>query len=426
MKYNFIILGGGITGLFVGYKLSERGKKVLIIEKSKDLGGLLGSIQTKGDPIEKYYHHVFVNDKNFLELIKELKINDKFNWFESSLGFYNKGKIYDLSTPFHFVWFKPLNIIEKLRFGLFTLKIKLMKNLDRLDDKIAEDWIIENVGRDVYEKFFHPLLKSKYGGNSDKVSVAWFIERIKLRTTGGISREKLGYMNGGFNLLVKILEKKILENDGKILREKNISKLIIKNNLIQGVIFDGKRIKSDYVISTIPLPELAKFKELPEDFRKKVSKIKYQGAICLILGLDRQLTDFYWTNIIDESSIGALIEHTNFQPLEKYNDNIIYLASYPDFESEVWSISEKKVFEKYFDELKKLFPDLKRKNVKWWKLSRDKNAGLVYETGYRKKRIRNKTPINNLIIGGMFNGYPERSIESSISAGKDILKLVEG
>jgi len=138
------------------------------------------------------------------------------------------------------------------------------------------------------------------------------------------------------------------------------------------------------------------------------------------------LTDFYWTNIIDESSIGALIEHTNFQPLEKYNDNIIYLASYPDFESEVWSISEKKVFEKYFDELKKLFPDLKRKNVKWWKLSRDKNAGLVYETGYRKKRIRNKTPINNLIIGGMFNGYPERSIESSISAGKDILKLVEG
>ncbi len=429
--YDVIILGGGLTGLSAGYKLSEKNKKVLIIEKSDELGGLLGSIETKGCPIEKYYHHVFKGDKNFFELIKDLGIEDKFDWIESTLGFYNNGKIHDMSTPLYIFRYSPLTLIEKLKFAFLGAKIKLigfLKEKTEIGKKLekipAKEWVIRNTGKNVYEKFFSPLLKSKYGENLDKISAFWFIERINLRTTGGIKKERLGYLDGGFKILIENLEKNILKNGGKIVNNKTADKLLIDKNEVKGVVLNGKKIKSNHVISTIPLPELSKYNEIPKKFRDKISSIKYQGAICLIFGMDKKLTDFYWTNIIDDSLIGAIIEHTNFQPLENYKDHIVYLASYPNYISNVWKLSGKKVFERYFKELKTLFPKLKKEDIKWWELSRDKNAGIVYEIGYHDKRVGYKAPVKNLFLGGMFNIYPERSVEGAVLEGNKLSELI--
>ncbi|MEM5793454.1 MAG: NAD(P)/FAD-dependent oxidoreductase [Candidatus Aenigmatarchaeota archaeon] len=426
MKFDVIILGGGLTGLYVGYNLSKKGKKIAIIEKSNQLGGLLGSFKTRGDPLEKYYHHVFKGDKNFLELIKELGIDERFHWTQSTLGFYSKGKIYDLSIPFKIISFKPLNFFEKIRFGMIGLKIKLTKNHKELEKIPAKEWIIENGGLSIYHKLFYPLLKSKYGENLEKVSAAWFIERIKLRTKGGLRKEKLGYLKGGFEVLIKRMEEEIVKNGGKIIKGSIVRDLFINNGKLNGVIVGGKKLYSKIVVSTIPLPRMVKFNNLPQDFREKLGSIKYQGAVCVVIGMDKKLTDFYWINIIDDSIIGAIIEHTNFQPVENYKDHIIYLASYPDFLSDVWKLTDDKVFEKYFSELKRLFPEIDRKNVRWWKVFRDEDAGLVYDLNYSKRFVGNRTPIKGLIIGGMFNSYPERSIESCLVEGKNILNEING
>ena len=424
MDYDTIILGGGLTGLFVGYKLSKKGRKILIIEKSKELGGLLGSFETRGCPIEKYYHHVFKMDKNFTQLVKELDI-EGFGWNKSDLGFYTDGEIHDMSTPFHLGTFSPLKLSEKIQFVLLALKMKTSKDFKKLDKITAKEWLIKNSSEGLYNKFFRPLLRSKYGDNSKKASAAWFIERINLRTTGGLGKENLGYIECGFQKLIDRLEERIIENGGEIIKSKTASKLLIKNQKIEGVILGRKQLKSKYVVSTIPLPELAKFKELPDDYREKILSLRYQGAICLILGLKRSLSRFYWTNIIDDSLIGAIIEHTNLQPIENYKDHVVYLASYPDYNSNLWKFSGKKVFERYFDALKEIFPEITKKDVKWWKLARDINAGIVYETGYQKKKVGNKTPIENFVIGGMFNHYPDRSIEGTLVVGNRILELIE-
>ena len=41
MRYDVIIIGGGPAGLGVAIKASERGKRALIIEREKRLGGIL-------------------------------------------------------------------------------------------------------------------------------------------------------------------------------------------------------------------------------------------------------------------------------------------------------------------------------------------------------------------------------------------------
>ncbi|OGI15902.1 hypothetical protein A3K63_00890 [Candidatus Micrarchaeota archaeon RBG_16_49_10] len=423
-RYDCVILGAGMAGLVAAYRLSKRGKKVLLVEKTNELGGLLMSTKTRGDPIEKYYHHVFVNNPSFINLAEEIGI-ENIIWTGSTLGFYTKGKIHDLSTPFSFIGFKILTVPEKIRLGLVMAKIKFIRNPKKLDDMTAKEWILNNAGKGVYEKFFSPMLKSKYDKNADKVSATWFIERIRIRTTGGFKKESLGYIDGGFHIFIDKIEQEILENGGDIVKGKGINKFIIRNGVMKGVVLDGKEINANNVISTIPLPTLAEYKDLSVEFRKKISDINYQGALCIIVGLDRKVTDFYWINIIDESLIGAIIEHTNFQSIEKYKDHILYLASYPDFRSHLWKLSDKGIFEEYFKELRRLFPYIKRQNLKWWKVSKSKKAGIIYETNYQKKVIGHETPVKGFYIGGMFNGYPERSIENSVIAGEELAKLCD-
>ena len=43
MGYDCIIIGAGLAGLNAGYELGKKGKRVLILEKDDDIGGVMAS-----------------------------------------------------------------------------------------------------------------------------------------------------------------------------------------------------------------------------------------------------------------------------------------------------------------------------------------------------------------------------------------------
>ena len=63
-EYDIAIIGGGLTGLSAAYHLSKYGKRVILIEKEKELGGLVSSYHVNHYHIEKYYHHIFRSDRS--------------------------------------------------------------------------------------------------------------------------------------------------------------------------------------------------------------------------------------------------------------------------------------------------------------------------------------------------------------------------
>ena len=85
--YDYIIVGGGISGLFMAYKLADTGKDILLLESSNRLGGRIYTKKEKGVQFELGASRVSANHTKTMNLINELdlqedlvKLSDKINY----------------------------------------------------------------------------------------------------------------------------------------------------------------------------------------------------------------------------------------------------------------------------------------------------------------------------------------------------------
>ena len=85
---NIAIIGAGLTGMSAGLRLSQNGDKVTIYEKENSLGGLASAIRVGNETLDRFYHHIFVSDSEILDLIDELDLKYRLNWYEPKNAIY--------------------------------------------------------------------------------------------------------------------------------------------------------------------------------------------------------------------------------------------------------------------------------------------------------------------------------------------------
>ena len=427
MKIEVAILGGGVAGLGAAYALVKKGISPIMIEKSNDLGGLASSYKINNFYIERFYHHLFPTDNIIFNLANELRIKNKIIWRKTKMGFYYKNKLYGFTSPFDLLLFKPLSFLNRMRFGFGIFKIKFIKNINYLDNISAKKWIIGTFGYDIYDKIFQPMLKIKFGISLDKASAAFVCGRLKARAesrSNNMDSEKLGYMMGGYNEIINALNNKI-KKESNILKNSEIVEIkkskdnfnikIRKNNKIAN-------IKVKYIINTLPLEIFSKIaKNFPKNVMTHIKNIKYQAVICATLGLKKNLSKYYWINISSSNlPFQGVIEHTNFIPGKNYDDNnVIYLFNYISPDHKFWHKSNDELKKIYLSGLFKMFPKLKKEDVLWFKISRERYATPVFLRGYEDnlKKIKN---LNDIFFAGSFKIYPHsRNINNVIKTGFD-------
>ena len=399
------VIGGGLTGLVAAHRLVQD-HEVDLFEKLPYLGGCLSSYYVNNYWIERYYHHCFFGDTSLFALLTELGLSNKLEWKTGTTGYFAKNKIYPLSTPLQILLYPELSLIDKAKLARLTFKAK-KTDLKTLDDIPAEQYIITHLGKNLYSSFFEPLLKSKFGERRKEVSAAWLFSRIAIRSNRGVSGEHLGYMNGGFHQLIDALEKSIALNGGVIQKQTPISSISRKNGA-----WEANGIRYDTIISTIPPQELGRLggPALPQ--------IPYQGAACMTIALEREVTGgIYWLNMKDAAPYGAVVAHTNFIPFKRYGEHIVYLASY--FTGIVPPRLDIQMLEDFCTRF-----SVTKDEIHWYKMAVDPWAGPVYTTGYRS--LIPAYEQQGLFMAGMFSpaNYPERSMEGSIRAGSEVAKCI--
>jgi protoporphyrinogen oxidase len=399
------VIGGGLTGLTAAHRLVQD-HEVDLFEKMPYLGGCLSSYKVNDYWIERYYHHCFSGDSSLFALITEMDLIDKLEWKTGTTGYFANNKIYPLNTPLQILLYPELSLIDKIKLARLTFKAK-KTDLKTLDDIPAEQYIIKNLGKNIYSSFFEPLLKSKFGERRKEVSAAWLFSRIAIRSNRGVSGEHLGYMNGGFQQLIDALEKSIALKGGGIRKQTPVLSLSHKNGSweVNGILYDT-------IISTIPPQELERIggPVLPP--------VPYQGAACMTLALEREVTGgMYWLNMKDAAPYGAVVAHTNFIPFKRYGEHIVYLASY--FTGTVPPRLDFRMLEDFCTRF-----SVAKDEIHWYKMAVDPWAGPVYTTGYRS--LIPSYEHQGLFMAGMFSpaNYPERSMEGSIRAGSEVAECI--
>ena len=74
--YDYIVIGGGISGLFMTYKLSETGSKILLLESSTRLGGRIHTKREKRVQFELGAARKGTKHTKMLSLINELGLQE--------------------------------------------------------------------------------------------------------------------------------------------------------------------------------------------------------------------------------------------------------------------------------------------------------------------------------------------------------------
>jgi len=395
------IIGGGLTGLTAAHALSDI-HDVELFEKRSQLGGCLSSYQVNHYWIEHYYHHCFSGDVHFFSLLNTLKLSDNVEWLRATTGYYANGTIYPLNTPFQILKYPHLSLVDKAKLAWLTLSSKNM-DPEGLDTVPAQEFIVKTLGESAYTSFFEPLLNSKFGENRKNVSAAWLLSRIAIRSNRGLSGERLGYLNGGFYQLIDALERSIQTKGGTIMRQSPVSTI----RRINGS-WDIDGAQYDTVLSTIPPQELEKIGG-PES-----RKIPYQGAACMTIGLEREVSDgIYWLNMKDPAPYGAVVSHTNFVPQKRYGEHIVYLGSYFS------GILPQNLDQQMLSDFCRRF-SVNKKEIHWTRMAVDPFAGPVYTLGYRS--LIPTYEQHGLFMAGMFSlpNYPERSMDGAVRAGHEV------
>jgi len=395
------VIGAGLTGLRAAMQLKEFAN-VVIFEKN-EVGGLLSSL-CNGYFIEKFYHHLFRTDLELLDVIKELKLASKLVWRTVKVGFAHEGKIYSLSSPIEILTYPHLSLLDKLRLAIFTLQSRRLK-YEEFDEVAAIAALRERFSERLLENFFMPMLKAKFGENAEKVSYAWLLARVAIRSNRKLRGEEIGYLRHGFHQLIEKLSEGL-----EIVHSPCIIKRGSRWN-VNGTDFDA-------VVFTAPIPELG---DLAAKFGLK--EIKYQSSVCALLSLKESISDVYWTNVRD-ASFGAIIEHTNFMPFEDYGENLVYLASYSTPEGWLFKMGENEIEKLFLSDLQRF--GIEDKEVNWIRIFKAKYSSPIYEKGFLKK-ITPYRVSNGFYIAGMTSkpNYPERSMNGSLRAGREVAEQIK-
>ena len=320
MNKKVVILGGGISGLSVAWKLSKQGIPVCLIEQEEFIGGVAGSFR-KGDYVFDYGPHSFFSDDD--EIIQTV-----FDLFphgipsvkrKAKLFFNNKLLDYPLSAKS--VLFQ-MGFMNSLLCVLGYLRVCLKPNSGKKhgNDEYPniKEWATDNFGEYLFKIFFKPYTEAFWKIPTERLSQRIIPSNAKLSfvntlkhllikqylhvvkrepgTLSMIERESLPsyYPVGGFGEISEKISDTIHKNGGHTLlgsRVESVEKSPKGRFVVKFIHNDsGDSMAGDYVVSTIPITNLLSMLKpsAPKEVLDRASRLKYLSLIVINIITNKQ------------------------------------------------------------------------------------------------------------------------------------------
>lgn len=230
--YDYVIVGAGLYGSVFAREMTDAGAKCLVVEKRNHIGGNCYTENDEGIHIHKYGPHIFHTDNKIAwDYINKYA---KFNHFIYRPKVRYKNELYSF----------PVNLLTMYQlWGVKTpeeAKLKLKEErVDIKNPKNAEEWLLANVGRKIYETFFYGYTKKQWG-TEPKNLPSFIVRRLPIRMTfddNAYTHRYQGIPIGGYTQIFKKLLNGInIETGVDYLKNKDYYDKISKKILYTGPI----------------------------------------------------------------------------------------------------------------------------------------------------------------------------------------------
>ncbi|MCA9829876.1 MAG: NAD(P)/FAD-dependent oxidoreductase [Dehalococcoidia bacterium] len=428
---NIGIVGAGVLGLAAARKFQQAGHQVTIFESRDDVGGQVVTFEIGGERIECFYHHLFTNDTVAVRYIEDMGLGDRLRWIEPSNAILRNGRIFPFVSPLDLLRYTAVPLAGRIRLGLAAVWLRRQKDYKKYEQVTARHWMERAVGRRAFEGVWGPLLRGKFADQADNVGMTWLWGKIYLRfasrSGAGGHKEQLGYLEGSFNTYIERIAERVREAGGTIRLETLVDEVTISAGRVSGIRAGGVDHAFDAVLMTTPNIVTRKIApQLPVPYQEQLDKVRYQWATCLVLALDRKLSDVYWLSVADDLPFVAVVEHTNFIPASRYGGNhIVYLSNYVSPGDPVLGMDAGEVFEHYLAGLKAVNPVFDRSWVREMWLFKDPGGQPVITTNYASTIPDMRTGVDGLYLANTTQVYPEdRGQNYSLRLGERVAELM--
>ena len=417
-----VVMGAGIMGLASAFELLQDGHEVTVLEAAPAPGGLAGSFDFEGTPAEKFYHFICGSDRVYFRWLARLGLANRLRWRRTSMGMFYNGRLQPFGDPLSLLRFSALPMAARIRYGLHVLSARRRTDWKALEDVPAKEWLLAGEGEEPYRVIWEPLLRSKFGEETERISAAWIWSRIHRLGSSrrGFFQEWLGFVaGGGSQVIVDALATAVRSLGGDIRCDTPVDRIYLQLGRVAGARAGGKDYPADALLSTIPLPILVEIgKDLPEDYRRKAIDLGNIGVRCIILKTAEPLTPYFWINTNDDGlPIVGLIEYTNLNPPEAFGGaSLIYSPHYVSAKSDAYRRPEEEVYEETLESMEAIRPGFARSSVLGYRVFRAPYAQPVCPVGFTRRLAPLRTPVPNLVAGDTSHLLPDdRSISDSLA-----------
>ena len=410
MKY--IIIGAGITGLYLAYNLIKIKKispdDIIIFEKSQRIGGRIFTYDN-ADYDLKYSAgagRLGKKHKIVMKLIKEFKL-------EEYIIDINKDKLY-------FVKDKLMNETELLTY--YNSKFKTLNKLwsYAINKKINADTKAINL-HNYFSLFLSTndveLLKVSLGYISEMFDENAYNVLLTLRKDFDVQNNEFFVLKGGMHVLYEVLNKYIVDRNVKIVLNCELRDIndIDKSVLVNNIVYNYQNLyitvtRKDY----IKIPYFDKYNTLLNNV-----------GDCNLLRIYAQYKDIWFKDlpkIVTQNKLQFII------PIN-YDNGLIQISYSDSYNADFWNnLKNKKEIKKHLSRiLNEMFPDKNIKDPEWITIHNWESGSHFWKIGVDSQKIQKEIKQifskNNIYILG--ETYCERQawIDGALETVHQVLKI---